>query len=1024
MFMVLHVYRTSGTMDEPPDRLVARALEHQNAARSTPSTPSSAFSISTDPFHDKYCRVAKTVKTKVVAAIQSRAKEARHKPRSEREATQVFSAQAPNKVTTAVFTTICAPGPSGDNHRLDPLPGGVPLVDHVAAFVSRSPDWHEVSPFIESLRDSRLPSTEDANNWKELTIGESSVKKWEDVNTFLEEKAKQDLNTLYPLWAADTESTSVKITWPVYHRTSNWESLLIHIAKEADAGKKEVEFIVAPDGCSACSIPARFFFGSVDWHVHIRLPFENYSKNGEDRVVLRLDTTLLPQVKKLFLALGPMVGAGITEDYVEWSAMLHAIWNTRFFEDMARPIELEHLARAARVNTVNSSIFHFNWWCMGTVLPKNFSSLGDKKWAQPLKNIPLSLKQYLAGDVVQAVKIAALFILIWIIQSFPDTTVIQDAMKTSVTGFVKWVHQAVLRKLFTGIRKICTDSNGHWLKVKPQPTWVEQPTVRAIIERLDPPSLGEHPLIWKTPDWPSIPCGGPRSLLQARGAIVDRLSALSKLDPDRWQAAHEHKLLLWRFGVNSQTDTAITAPVRSHGMILHQNFESHLDPDPDKWTREQFKASSSTRERSDRVLILEFVRLNPDKASAVLKMMEQQKSKFKHLVGDSRTMKIVVDVRNMLKYLNMEVKRPADWKDPYKVKEHFEAAAAKQIKHAEARLKILMSKEEGLQKAIAATKRTLECASKTAEEPEKRARMSEEMETDQSTNRTVKWIKPEEPSPRNVRYRDEKEEAEVREQQFIAPPPATPAKITKSYAEVVKAQHRAPTPAPAATGPFDVTPAVASIIQKALNSDIGEIINKTGSVRIDGHDIRSTVGTRWLNDAVISAYIQLVADRSKADNNPKVCALNTVFYSMFGSLGYDSVRQFTKKLDIFKYDLVMFPIHLGNHWALVVVDTFQLTATYYDSKIGPGTTDAPAHIIVKFLEKEYKEKKGQEMGFNFTVQWDKTAPQQTNGYDCGVYVCIFAEQLARDETLSVNPDDVPAFRKQMVWEIVNNRLHI
>jgi len=258
--------------------------------------------------------------------------------------------------------------------------------------------------------------------------------------------------------------------------------------------------------------------------------------------------------------------------------------------------------------------------------------------------------------------------------------------------------------------------------------------------------------------------------------------------------------------------------------------------------------------------------------------MEQQKSKFRHLVGDSRTMKTVVDVRNMMKYMNIEVKRPADWKDPYKVKEHFEATAAKQIKHAEARLKILMSKEEGLQKAIAATKRTLECASKTAEEPEKRARMSEEMETDQSTNRTVKWIKPEEPSPRNVRYRDEKEEAEVREQQFLAPPPAAPAKPTKSYAEVVKAQPRAPTPTPAATGPFTITPAIASTILKAVNSGTGEIINKTGTVRIDGSDIKTAVGKKWLNDSVISAYMQLITDRSKIGSYPKVYAFNTFFF--------------------------------------------------------------------------------------------------------------------------------------------------
>ena len=78
----------SSTMAELPDRLVEKALLHQKAARSTYATSSSAFSISTDPSHDRHCRVAKPTKTKVVTAVQTRINEARHKPRSERKHTK------------------------------------------------------------------------------------------------------------------------------------------------------------------------------------------------------------------------------------------------------------------------------------------------------------------------------------------------------------------------------------------------------------------------------------------------------------------------------------------------------------------------------------------------------------------------------------------------------------------------------------------------------------------------------------------------------------------------------------------------------------------------------------------------------------------------------------------------------------------------------------------------------------------------------------------------------------------------
>jgi hypothetical protein len=457
-----------------------------------------------------------------------------------------------------VFSEIRQIGPSGDGNTYEPLPGGVPLVDHVAAFITTAPDWKEIDPFIQKLRSSRLPTREDAENGRELTIRDSRVEDWIEANQFLKAKSEEDLDTLYPYWAADTESIDLKVTWEVYSRTKAWESFLIHIAAAVKAGKKRIEVVIAPDRCTACSVPARFFFGSSNWHFHVRLPFNYYRSQGEDRVSLKLNTQLTKEVKQLFLALGPMVGAGITEDNVEWSALIHTIWGLRFFEDMAKPVELEHLARAARINSANSSMFHINWWCLGTILPKNIASLGDKKWGRPLKEIPSGLQQYLVGNIAQTVKIAALLVLIWCIQSFPDMTVIQDAMQTTVVKFLKWSHHFVFRKLFPGITPILKDQKGHWVKPQRQSTWVEQPTVQDMINRLNPPTLEEHKLIWNTPNWPSIICGGPRSLLQARAEILNRLLSLKKLDPDLWLETHEHKIVFWKFSASSQDPAPIT----------------------------------------------------------------------------------------------------------------------------------------------------------------------------------------------------------------------------------------------------------------------------------------------------------------------------------------------------------------------------------------------------------------------------------------------------------------------------------
>ena len=100
---------------------------------------------------------------------------------------------------------------------------------------------------------------------------------------------------------------------------------------QAASGVDKLEFTVARGGESACGLPTRFFFGNREWQFHIRMPVIHYRRNGETKVSLRLNTELTEVVKQLFLMLPSMVGAGITEDYVEWNAILEAVWYTSFF---------------------------------------------------------------------------------------------------------------------------------------------------------------------------------------------------------------------------------------------------------------------------------------------------------------------------------------------------------------------------------------------------------------------------------------------------------------------------------------------------------------------------------------------------------------------------------------------------------------------------------------------------------------------------------------------------------------------
>jgi sentrin-specific protease 1 len=64
--------------------------------------------------------------------------------------------------------------------------------------------------------------------------------------------------------------------------------------------------------------------------------------------------------------------------------------------------------------------------------------------------------------------------------------------------------------------------------------------------------------------------------------------------------------------------------------------------------------------------------------------------------------------------------------------------------------------------------------------------------------------------------------------------------------------------------------------------------------------------------------MNMLMERGEKDNHPKCYAFNTFFYPKIMSGGHSTVRRWTKKVDIFSYDYIIIPIHLGMHWCLCV----------------------------------------------------------------------------------------------------------
>ncbi|KAJ3409467.1 SUMO1 sentrin specific peptidase 1 [Chytridiales sp. JEL 0842] len=179
---------------------------------------------------------------------------------------------------------------------------------------------------------------------------------------------------------------------------------------------------------------------------------------------------------------------------------------------------------------------------------------------------------------------------------------------------------------------------------------------------------------------------------------------------------------------------------------------------------------------------------------------------------------------------------------------------------------------------------------------------------------------------------------------------------------------------------------------------------------------------QWLNDELINFYGQLLMERSKTgEKYPRIHFFNTFFLAILKKSGYNSVRRWTKKTDLFAMDIVIVPVHLSMHWCCGAINFKKKRFEYYDSLHGnnPGFFKA----MREYIQAESLDKK--KVAFDLSGWTDycpKSIPAQQNGYDCGVFTCTFADYLSRDLPFDFSQKDMQYLRKRITYELLEKKL--
>ncbi|XP_074836153.1 sentrin-specific protease 1 isoform X2 [Carettochelys insculpta] len=207
------------------------------------------------------------------------------------------------------------------------------------------------------------------------------------------------------------------------------------------------------------------------------------------------------------------------------------------------------------------------------------------------------------------------------------------------------------------------------------------------------------------------------------------------------------------------------------------------------------------------------------------------------------------------------------------------------------------------------------------------------------------------------------------------------------------------------------------------NGNQDEILSEAFRLTITRKDIQTLNNLNWLNDEIINFYMNLLMERSKEKGLPTVHAFNTFFFTKLKTAGYQAVKRWTKKVDVFSVDILLVPIHLGVHWCLAVIDFRKKMITYYDSM--GGINNEACSILLQYLKQESLDKKRKEFdgnGWRLLSKKSQEIPQQMNGSDCGMFACKYADCITKDRPINFTQQHMPYFRKRMAWEILHRKL--
>jgi len=205
--------------------------------------------------------------------------------------------------------------------------------------------------------------------------------------------------------------------------------------------------------------------------------------------------------------------------------------------------------------------------------------------------------------------------------------------------------------------------------------------------------------------------------------------------------------------------------------------------------------------------------------------------------------------------------------------------------------------------------------------------------------------------------------------------------------------------------------------------------NKADSVTVCVSDYRSLEHDTFLNDIIIDFYLTyLMNEKLSKEDQSTVHIFSTMFYKSLttglkkksedsesdlntAERRHAKVKGWTKNVDLFKKDILVFPICEHSHWYLVIAikpgmvqhaEGSEERTTHGEplflvlDSLG-GNKSAAVTNIRKYLKVEWSQKMNEFDEVDFSSEQMKTVrpkkPEQENFSDCGIFLLHYVEKI-------------------------------